>query len=379
MTRLKLPSLKTVVEDISLKTAKLEKILAESQTRIASYLDIQYPDCQEIIFLLGGKAVKAGRFTEDGNRTILDVKSALAKLKQTQQGSISFYEISKLLMVIILGTFIFEPTHAKLKSRQIDFDGLLNLLNRKRFIGYLELKTEQGLNYLTFFNGQAREGYFFDEIKDMENKTSVEIIAGLIEQADEKSEINVYESLSEHDLDKNSHAIDDDTANQSQSGVDNQSDHDGINSDETIIQIYEVLFKAMVECSGRHLDAAEIDTMFMQCLNNAAVKHQQLFRSAGTNDDGSLCPTGLINFKQVLQAKAGVSDDPSDIAFLSGLLELAWLRLLAMKKRMPQESYQQCLDRLNEIITDNQSRYKADYATAKFLASFSNVIIKVHS
>jgi hypothetical protein len=63
MTHFKLPRLRVILENLPLQGAKLEKILAEGKSRVASYLDVQYPDGQDIIFLLGDKPVKAGRLT----------------------------------------------------------------------------------------------------------------------------------------------------------------------------------------------------------------------------------------------------------------------------------------------------------------------------
>lgn len=370
MINLKLPSLKTVVENIALETAKLDKILLESQSRVASYLDIHYPDCQEIIFLLGGKAVKAGRLTPDGSRTILDVKSAIKKLKQARAGSISFYETTKLLMVVVLGTFIFEPPHAKLKSKQIDFKGLLDLLKRKRFIGYLELKTNTGLNYLTFFNGEPRKGYFARSEDEQDPRAAAEVIASLVEKSDDKGEINVYESVGENDLS-------DRTGQTGHSSPDSIASD--VHADEAVVQLYERLFKIMVSCSEAHLSHTEIDTMFMQCLTNATLKNATLFRGAGTNEDGSLLSTGLINFKQLLKSKHKLPPDVQDQHFLEGLIELGWLRLLAMQERLPNDAFKQYLHEIEKMMKETITTNKTNKLYQQFNNSFLRVIAKIQN
>ncbi len=382
MSALKLPSLRAIVENIPLQTAKLDRILAESQSRVASYLDIRYQDCQEIIFLLGGKAVKAGRFnTKDNSRMSLKVKDALQRLKQQEEGMICFYEISKVLMVIILGTFVFKPTHAKLKSKLIDFHSLLELLARKHFIGYLELKTRTGLNYLTFFNGQARDGYFTDDVSAFGNKTPAEIIAALVEQSDEKGEINVYDSVGEEGLQDHgrqaglaegvSEEAPTRTAYMDDEGTDQYT---GEMVDMVVMSIFEEFFRRMAAITSRQLPAMATDTLFMECLKDATLKHATLFRGAGTKEDGSLLPTGLINFERLLKSKVKLPSATREKDFLEGLADLTSLRLEAMQRGLDPDIFQKGLPELRTAVAGFRKNYQGNYAITKYLDALTTLI-----
>ncbi len=381
MSALKLPALRPIVENIPLQTAKLDRILAESQSRVASYLDIRYQDCQEIIFLLGGKAVKAGRFSsKDNSRMSLNVKDALQRLKQQEDGMIHFYEISKVLMVVILGTFVFKPTHAKLKSKLIDFHSLLELLARKHFIGYLELKTRTGLNYLTFFNGQARDGYFADDVSALQDKKPAEIIAALVEQSDEKGEINVFESVGEEELHDHGRGASPEERPQMQgpaatpyADVESTDQYAAEMVDLCVVAIFEELFRLMVTISARQLPATAIDTLFMECLKNATLKHATLLRGAGTKEDGALLPTGLINFERLLKSKDKLPSTTREKDFMEGLTDLTAFRLTAMQRELEPSLFQQGVDELRSKLTGFRKNYQGNYAITKYIDALTRL------
>jgi hypothetical protein len=380
MNYFKLPSMRNVVENIPLEKAKLDKILAESQSRVASFLDVQYPDSQDIIFLLGGKAVKAGRFFP-GGREILTVSQALEKLRHQKQGTISFFEISKLLMIVIMGTFIFEPTHAGLKSKLINFNSLLTLFGRKSFTGYLELRTGDSLNYLTFYGGQPREGYFSWPVTLEQSEFPVKLIAEMVEKADENSEINVYESVGEESL----HEKSGQEPAASAAPAEALSDIDGKNQftseilDLCLVALYEDLFRIMVTVSNRQLATRETDNLFKECLTQAAKKYPELFHSASSLDDGSLLPGGVINFEHLLKAKSTLPSNQRDQEFLKAMTDLSALRLKAMKTKLAKPLFEQGIADLTDKVASNKKNYQGNFTINKFLYEFSRVLEKARS
>jgi|GEM_PF-7009364 len=376
MEHYRLPAMRTVVEKIPLETVKLEKILAESQSRMASYLDVQYPDSQDIIFLLGGKAVKAGRFFP-GGREILTVSQALDKLRHTKQGTISFFEISKLLMIVIMGTFIVEPTHSGLKSKLINFNNLLALFQRKRFTGYLELKTGDSLNYLTFYGGQAREGYFSVPVTLAQMEFPVKLISEMVEKADEHSEINVYESVGEEDLHEGGRPAAPAPVVEAAEDADGKNQFTSEILDLCLVAIYEDMFRIMNSISNANQDARATDAMFKECLAQAAGKFPELFRTAGSLDDGSVLPGGLINFEHLLKAKSSLPLDKRDQEFLKGMTELAGLRLAAMKKSLPPAAFKRALSELTEKIASNKKNYQGNFTINKYLYELARLLEKV--
>jgi hypothetical protein len=377
MNYLKLPSFRMVVEHIPLKTVKLEKILAEGQSRVASYLDVRYPDGQDIIFLLGGKAVKAGRFYPSG-REILTVGEALEKLRIQKEGVIGFHEISKLVMIVIMGTFMFEPTHSGLKTKQINFNSLLSLFIRKRFTGYLELKIKNTLNYLTFFGGQTREGYFSCEVSPEQMEFPVKLMSEMVENADEDGEINVYESVGEGDL--HEHAAQTDPARLEGELPDKQEKAKFTSEilDLCLAAIYEDVFRIMYQTSAEHMESREIEAMFQGAFNQAALKYPAIFRGVEEREDGSRLTGGSINFERLLKAKNTLPEPQREQEFLKSINELAFLRISAMQTILPPQIFEQGLRKIVNKITSSRKAYQGNFTIIKFIYEFLRILEKVH-
>jgi hypothetical protein len=380
MNHLKLPSMRVVAESIPLSTVKLDKILAEGRSRVASYLDVRYADCQDVIFLLAGKPVKAGRITENG-REILTVTEALDKMRATKQGTMNFYEISKLLMVVILGTFIFEPTHGRLKTKLINFNSLLALFASKRFTGYLELKVNHGLNYLTFFNGQAREAYFSQPPSSKEMENPVQLISQMVEHAGENGEINLYESVGEEGLHETGEepekAPTEESAAAGQEGE--KAEFTAEILDLCLAAIYEDLFRLMSNACLPHLDMDAVEHMFDEGLDQVAKKFPQLFVGVRDREDGTPLPGGQINFERLLKAKNTRPATLRDQEFLTAMSELASLRLRAMRRTLSKQAFDKGLKDLNEKIAMSKKAYQGNFTIIKFLYEFSRLLEKVRS
>lgn len=375
MKYLKLPQVRVLAENIPLPKIKLEKIMAEGQSRVASFLDIHYPEEQEIIFLLGGKAVKAGRLTDQG-REILTVTEALEKLRLQKQGTVGFYEISKLLMIVILGTFIFEPTHGRLKPKQINFSSLLALFARKCFTGYLELKLQDGLNYLTFFNGEPREGYFAEPVPPEESEFPVQRVARMVEAADDTDEINLYESVGEEGLHGDAQAY----APALEEPVCQEEDKAEFTADILdlcLAAIYEDVFRIMSNTCSRHLEPPQVEAIFTDGLNQVAEKFPKLFEGSRVREDGTPLAGGAINFERMLKAKKNLPANVRDRDFLNAMNELAALRLEAMRRALTKPVFEQGLKALNEKIAMSRKAYQGNFTIIKFLYEFSRLLEKV--
>ncbi len=385
MNYLTLPSFRTVLENMSLHSVKLEKILAEGQSRVASFLDVRYPDGQDIIFLLGGKPVKAGRFTPSG-REILTVSEALEKMRNHRDGVLNFYEISKMLMIVMLGTFIFEPTHGRLKTKLINFQQLLSLFARKRFTGYLELKLKDGLNYLTFFQGQPREGYFSVEATPEQMELPLKLVEQLVELSGENDEINVYESVGEEGL----HA---DSAQTSvvETGVeapvpedatcleDDKAEFTSEILDLCLAAIYEDLFRLMAAACANQIDAPQTETLFASTLDTMTEKYPELFQNVREREDGVPMAAGLINFERLLKAKKCRPATVRDQEFVTAMNELASLWLRTMRRTLSKPVFEQGLKSLSDKIASSRKAYQGNFTIIKFLYEFSRLLEKVYT
>ncbi|MCK5218486.1 hypothetical protein KAR10_03115 [bacterium] len=377
MKHLKLPSFRIVVDNIPLKTAKLEKILTEGQRRVASYLDVRYPDSQDIIFLLGGKAVKAGRFYPSG-REILTVGEALEKLRIQKEGVIGFHEISKLVMIVIMGTFMFEPTHSGLKTKQINFNSLLSLFIRKRFTGYLEFKMKNTLNYLTFYGGQTGKGYFAYEVSPEQMEFPVKLMSEMVENADEDGEINVYESIGEGDL--HGHGAQTDPVIPPDELPDEQEKAKFTSEilDLCLVAIYEDLFRIMFKICAKHMETREIEAVFQGAFNQAALKYPDIFRGVEEREDGTRISGGLINFERLLKAKNYLPVPQREQGFLKGINELAFLRINAMQNILPPQLFKQGLREMMDKIASSKKAYQGNFTIIKFIYEFSRILEKVY-
>jgi hypothetical protein len=383
MMYLKLPSFRTVLENMPLHSLKLEKILAEGQSRVASYLDIRYADGQDIIFLLGGKPVKAGRITPAG-REILTVSEVLEKMRNPKDGVLNFYEISKLLMIVIMGTFIFEPTHGRLKTKLINFTQLLTLFAQKRFTGYLELKLQGGLNYLTFLQGQPREGYFAEEATAEQMEFPVKWITQLVESSDENDEINVYESVGEDGL----HADAPESVLPAEAAADQFGD-DGLGDEKAqftaeildlcLAAIYEDLFRLMSAACQKQLEPAQALEMFVASLDQVSEKYPTLFKGVREREDGVPMTGGLINFERLLKAKKLLSATVRDQEFVAAMNELASLWLRTMRRTLTKPVFEQGLKCLADKIASSRKAYQGNFTIIKFLYEFSRLLEKVYS
>jgi hypothetical protein len=383
MSYLRLPNLRTVLEALPLHNLKLEKILAEGQSRVASFLDVRYPDGQDIVFLLGGKPVKAGRISAAG-REILTVSEALEKMRLHQDGVLNFYEISKLLMIVVMGTFIFEPTHGRLKVKLINFSQLLALFARKRFTGYLELKLDNGLNYLTFFKGQPREGYFTAEATPEQAEFPVRRVEQLLETAGENDEINVYESVGEEGLHETTPEPEE-TAEAAPEGEpvmgleDGRAEFTAEILDLCMAAIYEDLFRLMMAACTRQLTAEKAEAMFAEALDQATFKYPGIFQGVREREDGAPAGGGLINFERLLKAKKTFPAAERDQEFMTALNELAQAWLRAMRRALSKAVFEQGLKSLSEKIASSRKAYQGNFTIIKFLYDFSRLLERVYS
>lgn len=372
MKPLKLPSLRTVAENLPLSTVKLDKILAEGRSRVASYLDIRYPDGQDVLFLLAGKPVKAGRLNDEG-RLILTPTESLEKMRTHKQGTMSFFEISKLLMIVILGTFMFEPSHGRLKTRLINFQSLLTLFARKRFTGYLELRVDDTLNYLTFFEGQAREGYFAHPATPEEMAQPVKLMTRLVETAGENGEINLYESVGEEGLHEGP-ATEPAVPAPVEGLEEERAEFTAEILDLCLAAIYEDLFRilsnACLQCSpdgaGEPLLAAGLDQVTQ--------KYPSLFAGVREREDGQSLMGGAINFERLLKAKSALPSAVRDQEFIRAMNELASLRLQAMRSVLTQPEFAQVLRALTEKLAMSRKAYQGNFTITKFLYEFSRLL-----
>lgn len=382
MKHIKLPSFRVVLENMPLHSVKLEKILAEGQSRVASYLDVRYADGQDIIFLLGGKPVKAGRMTPTG-REILTVSEALEKLRNHKEGMLNFYEISKLLMIVIMGTFIFEPTHGRLKTKLINFSQLLALFARKRFTGYLELTVENSLNYLTFLAGQPREGYFAAG-DAVQVEFPVKRLEELVEHSGENDEINVYESVGEEGLHE-------DTAESKAEAPEALAEEEpvvGIEDEKAqftaeildlcLAAIYEDLFRLMMTACLKQLTPLETEAMTSAALEQVSLKYPKLFAGVREREDGTPV-AGLINFERLLKSKKLLPSSVRDTEFIASLNELASLWLRAMRRALSKPVFEQGLKSLSDKIASSRKAYQGNFTIIKFLYEFSRLLEKVYS
>lgn len=381
MNYLQLPKLRTVLEALSLRNLKLEKILAEGQSRVASFLDIRYPDGQDIIFLLGGKPVKAGRISDAG-REILTVSEALEKMRTHPEGVLNFYEISKLLMIVVMGTFIFEPTHGRLKVKLINFNQLLALFARKRFTGYLELKLNNGLNYLTFFKGLPREGYFAEAVTPEQAEFPVRSVEQLLETAGENDEINVYESVGEEGLHET--AVEPGGASEPAAepvmGLeDGRAEFTSEILDLCMAAIYEDLFRLMLATCTQHLPLDQAETLFVELLDQVTLKYPRIFQGVREREDGQPLTGGLINFERLLKAKKSFPAPERDQEFVTALneLSLSWLR--GMRRVLTKPVFEQGLKTLTEKIAGSRKAYQGNFTIIKFLYEFSRLLERVYS
>jgi len=383
MNYLQLPNLRTVLEALPLHNLKLEKILAEGQSRVASFLDVRYPDGQDIVFLLGGKPVKAGRISDSG-REILTVSEALEKMRTHQDGVLNFYEISKLLMIVVMGTFIFEPTHGRLKIKLINFNQLLALFARKRFTGYFELKLSDGLNYLTFFKGQPREGYFATAATPEEAEFPVRRVEQLLEKAGENDEINVYESVGEEGLHEATpepeEPVEPLAGEEPQMGPeDGRAEFTSEILDLCMAAIYEDLFRLMMATCTQQLAGDQAETMFAESLDQMTLKYPRIFQGVREREDGAPLAGGLINFERLLKAKKTFPAPERDQEFVSALNELALSWLRAMRRALPKPAFEQGVKSLSEKIASSRKAYQGNFTIIKFLYDFSRLLERVYS
>ena len=388
MNYLQLPNLRTVLEALPLHNLKLEKILAEGQSRVASFLDVRYPDGQDIVFMLGGKPVKAGRISSAG-REILTVTEALEKMRTHQDGMLNFYEISKLLMIVVMGTFIFEPTHGRLKVKLINFNQLLALFARKRFTGYLELKLNNSLNYLTFFKGQPREGYFAAASASGQTDLAeqpefpVRRVEQLLETAGENDEINVYESVGEEGLHEATpepgESAELTPGEEPLSGPDDGRAEFTSEILDLCMAIYEDLFRLMMAACTKQLSADKAETMFTDLLEQSTLKYPRFFQGVREREDGTPLSGGLINFERLLKAKNTYPAPERDQEFMAALNELALSWLRAMRHVLAKPIFEQGLKSLSEKIASSRKAYQGNFTIIKFLYDFSRLLERVYS
>jgi hypothetical protein len=383
MNYLQLPNFRTVLEALPLRNLKLEKILAEGQSRVASFLDVRYPDGQDIVFLLGGKPVKAGRISDAG-REILTVSEALEKMHNNQDGVLNFFEISKLLMIVVMGTFIFEPTHGRLKVKLINFNQLLALFARKGFTGYLELKLNNGLNYLTFLKGQPREGFFAEASTPEQMEFPVRRVEQLLETAGENDEINVYESVGEEGL--HAEASEPGEPLEPLAGEEPLFDSESGKAEFTseildlcMAAIYEDLFRLMTAACTKQLTAAQAEAMFTESLDQMTLKYPRIFQGVREREDGVPMTGGLINFERLLKAKKTFPAPERDQEFVTALneLSLSWLR--AMRRLLSKAVFEQGLKSLADKIASSRKAYQGNFTIIKFLYEFSRLLERVYS
>jgi hypothetical protein len=376
MNSVQLPATRILVEHTPLDTLSLEAILEHSRTRTACYLNVQYPDVQDIIFLIGGKAVKAGRF-QPGGREIITVAEALNRLKTHPQTRFTLCEISKVVMVVIMGTFIFEPTQAALKSKLINFNSLLTLFERKGFTGYVELFIKDSLNYLTFYAGHPREGYFglTDSKEAIQNP--VQWMSDMVERSDEGGEINVYQSVGEEDLqaDKTPHPQVSKPSEPPTEAEKNEFTAEII--DLCLIAIYEELFQVIAETLLKNLPAKQAELFFRESLSQAEIQHPELFHGVTLRDDNTPMQAGYLNFEKIMRGRDTIPVERRDMELQKGINFLAFLWLRSMRQLLGVKVFDELAQTLTEFLSVSKKNYQGNFSIVKAIYEFSRVIEKV--
>jgi len=373
-----LPNTRAIVENLPLATVKLDKVMAESQSRVASYLDVRYPEEQIVIFLLGGKAVKAGRFLPQG-REILTVTEAMEKLRNQKDGTISFYEISKLLMVVILGTFIFEPTHGRLKTKLINFNSLVDLFDRKHFTGYVEVKLGQNLNYLTFLNGQAREGFFSRPAGEGGAAPLLDRVRHLLEGADENGEINLYESVGEDRLHEDSKPTLELFKEPPPGMQEERAEFTSEILDLCLAAIYEDLFRLMSNTCLKQMEPSALETLLTEGMKQVSLRYPSLFEEALKRPGRDRQAVALINFELLLKAKSKLPPATRDQEFITAMNALASIWLNVMRRTLSRAVFEEGLKEIAEKIAMSRKAYQGNFTIIKFLYEFSRLLEKVQS
>jgi hypothetical protein len=312
---------------------------------------------------------------------VLTVSEALGKMRTHQEGALNFCEISKLLMIVIMGTFIFEPTHARLKTKLINFGQLLSLFTRKNFTGYMELAINKTLNYLTFFNGEPREGYF---VKNDEGfaEFPAKQIAALIEHSEENGEINVYESVGEENLHEpvtDEKRVTPASLEEPADGLEDQrAQFNADILDLCLAAIYEDLFRIMLATCLKHLPPMAVDGMVSAALEQAVTKYPQLLGGVRERNEGKPA-TSVINFERLLKAKKALTSAVREKEFMSSLNDFAFIWLLAMRRTLPKPVFEQGLKNLGDKIASSRKAYQGNFMIVKFLYEFSRLLEKVYS
>jgi hypothetical protein len=324
---LKLPAQRALLEHIPIKNAKLPQIFEESAHYDAAFLDVRHPICQDIIFLLEGKAVRAGRFAE-GKRSVLALQDALAALKNGQEGTLSLQEVSKVMLAVYMGTFVFRPTHVGLKVNQINFDSLLMLLNQKRFSGCLELKVQNTLNYLTFATGEPRMGFFaHHSVAAHPGIDPVRTLTGLADQAGEDDEVAVFESPSENeDEEKVSSPVS--ATQQAAPGPPVFEDEDSLTSDIQdlcIVALYEEVMQIISKHTRACFSEAENQTLWEQTLGQLMRRHSELLA-----DQAARSGEWSLEFEKLLERKRLLPYARREKMFAVALHDLLAIRLATL-------------------------------------------------
>ena len=368
MNYIKLPFSQTIAENIPLATSKLDKFLEAAQDVEAAYLDIHYPESQDIIFLLGGKAVKAGNFSAKG-RKLLPLNTVVKQLQSSQAGVISFYEISKLLMLIIIGTFIFKPAHARLKTIDINFNNLLALFMRKSFTGYLEIKIDSGLNYFSFLKGEIKEGYLVNGSNITQEKDSEKKLLELVNTNEYDSEINVYDAMGNENMqseqEEESRPTEKET-DQSKKKILLNDFNDKI-IDLCLSAIFEGLFKLMYDEATNQLKTLEVDHIFRKSLNQTMLKYPKFFQGVIIQENSEVLYGGNIDFDCLIKAKEKMPAAEREEQFAKVIMEWTLLLLVTLNQILPRPFFYDLINKLNYQLLISRKAYEGNEIVNGFL------------
>src|SRR5258706_15361674 len=119
------------------------------------WLSIKLDQVQHVIFLSHGNFVGGGMFV-NGERQAAELDLIFVQLASQDFGIVSFYETGNALMKILLSTFHRKPEReAKVGAPALKM--LIRQCIEEKFTGFLEIAVEDGLNYLFFVEGIAKE------------------------------------------------------------------------------------------------------------------------------------------------------------------------------------------------------------------------------
>ena len=166
----------------------LQKCQNEEKT---GWLSIKADEYQHLIFLTRGNFIGAGSLVSH-ERQATELDLIFVQLMSHDYGIVSFYESKENLMKMLLSTFQ-RPATRREKIGGSDLKKLIRKCLEESFTGFLEIEVEDGLNFLFFLEGVAKEIFPCDkpgQVGDVERLK--EFLDGLT-QVKDWLDVGVYE------------------------------------------------------------------------------------------------------------------------------------------------------------------------------------------